>query len=125
EYRVDALIVEPIAVHGRKEAHAPQAELAERTRQPCLDFARGGGENEEADEPGMSPAGNRDRRLIAGEAGGEGRPGHAMTIEFFGPAVGELSGVGRIIPAEFVGDRGGAALGRKPWQILRQQLEKV
>ena len=69
EHLIHALVIQPIAVHGRKQADSAKLLLPERACEPGTDLAGGRVEHEESDESRRVPAdGRRDRILVAGNA---------------------------------------------------------
>ena len=101
EHRADALVVERVAVHRRKQADAAQAP-GEGALQMLGGVFRGGVEHEIAVEAaGRVHQRRRYRLLVAMNAGDDGCALHAVPVQFPYPALGERARVfRRYFPAE-------------------------
>lgn len=95
------LVVQPIPVHGREQANAAQPVLAKRAREPPGNIARDRIEHEETDEAGpVATDGCGDGALVPGNARDDCRPCDAAPVELPNPAIGQLGGAARILPAK-------------------------
>ena len=69
--------------------------------------------------------GNANRSLIAGNAGDEGAPGYAMTIEFGDPSVREHFWSARRLPAEPRRHRGSPVVHGKTLDVFREEFKEA
>jgi hypothetical protein len=113
-------------VHGGEEGHGAQPELAKRVLDPHIGVGGHRIEHKESDEArGVFRDGNTNRRLIAGNAGDEGAPGYAMTIEFGDPSVREHFWSARRFPAEPRRDCDSSVVHRQALDIFRDEFKKA
>ena len=113
-------------MHCREEGHGAQPELTKRVLEPHTGVGGHRIEHEESDEArGMLCDGNSNRRLIAGNAGDEGAPGYAMTIEFGDPSVREHFWSARRLPAEPRRHCGSALVHGKALDVFREEFKEA
>ena len=99
--RRDAVVVEGEAVHRREEAGAAEAVLAESLPDAGLGAGSRRIHHEQAGEAGRVPRHRGgDGRLVAGDAGHDGGPPHAVTVELRDPPIRESSRIARWLPAQ-------------------------
>jgi len=123
EHRLDNRIVEPIAVHRRKERDDPEMPALEKRNEPRASIGGRRIEHEEADKTcRMADYRRPDRSLVSGHAGDQGNPRDRVTVQLGHPAVGQLLGRAWWFPSELRRD-GGSPIARD-LHSLGQQLEK-
>jgi uncharacterized protein len=125
EHFLYALVIQPVPVHGWKQADSPKLLLPDRACQPCPDLSGRGIEHEEADEPRRVTAdGGGDGVFVAGNARDNRHPRDAVPIELGDPAVGQFFGSPWILPAQAMRYCRMTAAVRKSRDAGGQQLEK-
>lgn len=96
-----SLVIQPIAVHGWKQANTSQSLFIKRAHEPGGDVTCRGVEHEKADEARRVSAGRGcDRLLVAWNARDDRSPCDAMPVELGNPAIGQLGGADGILPAK-------------------------
>ena len=94
------LIVEPVAMHGRKQADASKPQATERVFRPPLSILARWVQHERADEPmRVSRHRHRDGTLVTWNTGHESRPRHRVLVQLRNPTVREVSPVRRVVPS--------------------------
>ena len=119
------LVIQPIAVHGWKQANASQSLFIKRAGEPGGDVTGRGVEHEKADEPRqVSRDGGCDRFLVAWNARDDRSPCDAMPVELGDPPIGQLGGAAGILPAKAMRYCGRPVGGREGSHACGQQLQK-